>query len=64
MRREGALPGGVVYLIAAVITVKSTAGKIASGSLYGVEIGNDFFPHNMDLPPKNYFIPPGGQNVP
>jgi len=35
MRREGALPGGVVYLSAAVITEKSTAGEIAPGEALG-----------------------------
>ena len=31
----GALPGGVVYLVATVITVKSAAGEIAAGEASG-----------------------------
>ena len=34
-QRVDALPGGVVYLVPAVITVKSTAGEIAAGEALG-----------------------------
>ena len=35
MRREGALPGGVVYLSAAIITAESTEGEMAAGEAFG-----------------------------
>jgi hypothetical protein len=33
--RVGVLPGGVVYLLPAVITEKNTAGEIATGEALG-----------------------------